>query len=72
MLPDEQGLVALMHQFAFALLHLEPACPEEWGCHCNLIRAQFTAPPADHDQPTETLSLADLAHEAKRAPDRHS
>lgn len=65
-LPQEPGIVALMHQFAIALLHLEPDCPADWNCHCAAIRYNFTAPPSDHEQPTETLSFADIARAIER------
>lgn len=55
-----------MHQFAIALLGLEPTCPPEWGCACNIIRERFTAPPADHQQPTMTLSMNDLRAAAQQ------
>jgi len=69
-LPQEPGIIMLMHHFAYALLHLAPICPPELGCSCAVIRQRFTAPPADHPQPTQTLTLADLAREI-RAPHRH-
>lgn len=66
MLPNNQGAIALMHQFAIALLCLDPWCPEDWTCHCNLIRQRFNRPPAEHQQPTDTLNLADLARQTPR------
>ena len=59
-LPRNPGITALMHQFAIALLCLDPICPPAWTCHCNLIRRRFTAPPADHAQPTDVISRRDL------------
>lgn len=60
LLPRNPGMQSLLHQFALALLCLEPACPPAWKCHCNVIRARYNAPPPDHEQPTDTLALADL------------
>jgi hypothetical protein len=66
LLPTSPGARTILHQFAFAFLYLEPRCPDEWTCHCNLLRAQYNAPPASHAQPTDTLALADLAAETER------
>lgn len=66
LMPYSPTALAIMHQFAIALLCLRPECPEEWPCQCNAIRARFNAPPPSHDQPTETLTLAELADEQDR------
>jgi hypothetical protein len=58
--PNNPGLREALHQFAFAFLNLEPHCPPEWACQCNDIRRSYNQRPAEHDQPTDTLSLADL------------
>ena len=60
LMPHNPGLASLLHQFAIALLCLDPLCPQDWTCHCNRLRAQYNAAPPDHDQPTDTLTLADL------------
>ena len=61
LLPRDPGLVSLTHQFAIALLCLDdPWCPEEWSCQCNLVRKRYNAPPPEHEQPTDTLNVADL------------
>lgn len=59
-LPNNPGLREVLHQFAFAFLYVEPHCPPEWACQCNDIRRSYNQRPAEHDQPTDTLSLADL------------
>jgi hypothetical protein len=59
-LPTDQGIIALLHQYAIALLCLPKHCPPEWTCHCNAIRERFNAPPPGHEQPTDTFSLSDL------------
>lgn len=56
LLPTNPGIVSLLHQFAIALLCLEPECPPDALCQCNTIRSRYNAPPPDHEQPTETLS----------------
>ena len=60
LLPRDPSLVSLTHQFAIALLCLDPCCPEEWSCQCNLVRKRYNAPPPEHEQPTDTLNVADL------------
>lgn len=60
LIPISPGLHEILHQFAFAFLCVQPQCPPEWGCQCNSIRQRYNAPPAGHEQPTDTLSLADL------------
>ncbi len=62
-IPNDPSMVTILHQFAIALLHLPQQCPAGWTCHCNIIRRRFNMPPGDHDQPTDTLTLAELAQE---------
>lgn len=66
LMPNSPSALAIMHQFTIALLCLQLECPEEWPCQCNAIRSRFNAPPPSHDQPTETLTLAELADEQER------
>lgn len=65
-LPREQGAVALLHQYAIALLLLPRDCPQSWDCHCNSIRARFNAPPPGHEQPTGVFSLDELQEAERR------
>ncbi len=69
--PQSPSATAILHQFAIALLCLEPECPPEWDCQCNEIRARFNAPPPTHPQATDSLSAADItrAVEQWRRPD---
>lgn len=60
LIPLNPGIREILHQFAFAFLYLEPQCPPEWDCQCATTRSRFNAPPAEHEQPTDTLTLADL------------
>lgn len=66
LLPREQGALALLHQYAIALLLLPRDCPPNWDCHCNRIRARFNAPPPGHEQPTGVFSLAELQEAERR------
>ncbi len=66
LLPTTASLLSLLHQFAIALLCLEPVCPPAWTCHCNVIHERYNAPPADHDRPTGALDLSAI----KRATSR--
>lgn len=59
-LPRDPGVMALLHQYAIALLCLPEDCPTDWPCHCNEIRSRFNAPPPDHERPTATYELADI------------
>lgn len=66
LLPRDPGVMALLHQYAIALLCVpQKECPSTWTCHCNGIRKRFNDPPPDHEQPTDVFSLSDL-HEAQR------
>lgn len=71
-LPSSPNALSIMHQFAFAFLYLEPRCPPEWACHCNLIRERYSAAPQSHAQSTDSLSLADLADATRRWRDEQS
>jgi hypothetical protein len=64
--PQDPAIKTLLHQFAIALLGLPRDCPPEWSCACNQIRARFNAPPVDHDQPTDTLAVADIRRTIER------
>lgn len=66
LLPHDPGVIALLPQYAIALLCLAKACPPTWDCHCNAIRERFNAPPPDHDRPTGTFTEADLEAERQR------
>jgi hypothetical protein len=66
LLPQESGVVSLLHQYAIALLCLDRDCPSTWECHCNDVRARFNAPPPDHEEPTGQYTLADLERESHR------
>jgi len=59
-LPQDPAIVTVLHQFAIGLLGLPRDCPIAWTCACNAIRERFNAPPPDHEQPTDALSLADI------------
>lgn len=60
LLPTDQSLASVLHQFAIALLCLEPDCPSDAGCHCNEIRRRYNAPPPDHTQATDALQVAQI------------
>jgi hypothetical protein len=66
LMPREPGIVALLHQYAVALLRLDRDCPPNWDCHCNAIRARFNAPPPGHETPTGAFTVEDLEREAQR------
>lgn len=60
LLPQDPAVVSILHQFAIGLLSLPRDCPDESPCACNNIRERFNAPPPDHQQPTDALSLANI------------
>lgn len=60
-IPDSNPMdVSAYHQFAIALLNLEPDCKPDWRCQCNGTRARFNAPPPEHSQPTDQLLRDDV------------
>jgi hypothetical protein len=66
LIPHDPSIETLLHQYAIGLLCLPRDCPTSWHCHCNGIRKRFNAPPPGHEQPTGTLTLAELEHENER------
>lgn len=66
MMPTNPSILSLLHQFAIALLCLDPDCPEDWTCQCNDVRRRYNAPPATHDQPTDVLNREDLRRATPR------
>lgn len=67
-IPRDPGLITVLHQFAIALLALPRDCPDDWPCDCNRIRARFNAPPPDHEQPSDALTLDELRRALTRHP----
>lgn len=69
-LPQDLGVVTILHQFAIALMALPKDCPDDWTCACNTIRARYNAAPPDHDQPTDTFSLSALNDLRRRVQEK--
>ncbi len=71
-LPTDPQYVAILHQYAIAMLCRAADCPSARGCICNSVRTRFNRPPADHDQPTDILTTQALTREIARQRREHA